>query len=199
MGIATLCPRRTAMSRKVILTLAAAATVAAASLATSSASYAHGFGGGGGGRAFGASHLAGANHFARLTHFPRLPEPRDPGHHIGLHEHHRHWAFRNGIWVEDIDVADAVDVAPAAVPGPCTCLTKNYTPTGLVVFADICTKESASAPVDNTADATQAPTTLPPVAQAPAATATPSNFAGRTYQDYLAANPQAAAQAPAKN
>ncbi len=89
-----------------------------------------------------------------------------------------------------------MDVAP----GPCTCLTKNYTPTGLVVFADICTKESASAPVDNsTADATQAPTTPPPAAQAPAATATPSNFAGRTYQDYLAANPQAATQAPAKN
>ncbi len=189
------------MSRKVILTLAVAATVAAAAFATSSASYAHGFGGGGGGggRAFGASHLAGSNHFARVNHFPRLHEPRDPGHHIGLHEHHHHWAFRNGIWVEDVDVADTVDVAPAAVPGPCTCLTKNYTPTGLVVFADICTKESASAPVDNTADATQAPTTLPPAAQAPAATATPSNFAGHTYQDYLAANPQTAAQAPAKN
>ena len=84
-----------------------------------------------------------------------------------------------------------------AAPGPCTCLTKNYTPTGLVVFADICTKESASAPVDSTADATQAPH-LAPAAQAPAATATPSNFAGRTYQDYLAANPQAAVQAPRK-
>jgi hypothetical protein len=183
------------MSRKVILTLAAAATVAAATLATSSASYARGIRFGGG--PSGPSHFASVNHFARINHFPRLHEPRDPGHHIGLHEHHRHWAFRNGIWIEvdDVDAVDTVDVAP----GPCTCLTKNYTPTGLVVFADICTKESASAPVDSSADATQAPTTPPPVAQAPAATATPSSFAGRTYQDYLAANPQAASQAPAKN
>jgi hypothetical protein len=181
------------MSRKVILTLAAAATVAVATLATSSASYARGvrFGGG----PSGPSHFASVNHFARINHFPRLHEPRDPGHNIGLHEHHRHWAFRHGIWVEveDVDAVDTVDVAP----GPCTCLTKNYTPTGLVVFADICTKESASAPVDSTADATQTPTTLPPAAEAPPAT--PSNFAGRTYQDYLAANPQAATQAPAKN
>jgi hypothetical protein len=178
------------MSRKVILALAAAATVAAAGLASSSDSYARGLrsGGGGGG--------GSASHFARVSHSPRLHEPRDPGRHIGLHEHHRHWAFRNGLWVEDVD---AVDVAPEAAPGPCTCLTNNYTPAGLVVFADICTKESASAPVDSTADATQAPTTPPPTAQAPATTATPSNFAGRTYQDYLAANPQAASQGPAKN
>jgi hypothetical protein len=188
------------MSPKVILTLATAATVAAVTLATSSASYARGPRAGGGSHFSGSSHFASANHFARISHVPRLHEPRDPGHHIGLHEHHRHWAFRNGIWIEVDDVvADTVDEAPAAAPGPCTCLTKNYTPTGLVVFADICTKESASAPVDSTADARQAPTTPPPAAQAPAATATPSNFAGRTYQDYLAANPQAAAQAPAKN
>jgi hypothetical protein len=182
------------MSAKVILTLAAAATVAAASIATSSASYAHGVRGSGGG---GGSHSSGSSHFARVSHDSRLRDPRDPGRHIGLHEHHRHWAFRNGIWIEvDEDVADAVE---AAAPGPCTCLTKTYTPAGLVVFADICTKEAASAPVDNTADATQAPTTPPPAAQAPAATATPSNFGGRTYQDYLAANPQAPGQAPAKN
>ena len=183
------------MSRKVILTLAAAATIGAAALATPSDSLARDFRSGSGG-----SHFYGASHFARVSHVPQLHESRDPDRHIGLHEHHRHWAFRNGIWVEvDEDVADAVDVAPAAAPGPCTCLTKTYTPTGLVVFADICTKESASAPVDSTADAAQAPTTPPPAAQAPAATETPSNFAGRTYQDYLAANPQAAAQTPAKN
>jgi hypothetical protein len=183
------------MSRKVILTLAVAATVAAAALATSSASYARGarFGGG----PSGPSHFASANHFARVNHFARLRDPRDPGRHIGLHEHehHHHWAFRNGVWIEIEDV-DTVDVA---APGPCTCLTKTYTPTGLVVFADICTKEAASASVDNTADATQGPTTPPPASQPTGATATPSNFAGRTYQEYLAANPQAATQAPAKN
>jgi len=199
------------MSGKVILALAAAATVAAAVLAYPSDSYARGVRSGGGGGGGGGSHFSGASHFARVSHDSRLRDPRDPGRHIGLHEHHRHWAFRNGIWLEVDDdvVADVVDVAPAAAPGPCTCLTKTYTPAGLVVFADICTKEAASALVDSTADATQAPTTLPlasqapsappPAAQAPAATATPSNFAGRTYQDFLAANPQAAVQAPAKN
>ena len=35
-----------------------------------------------------------------------------------------------------------------ATPGPCTCLTKGYTPEGMVVFKDQCTKEMASAPVD---------------------------------------------------
>jgi hypothetical protein len=179
------------MSRKVILTLAAAATVAAATLATSSASYARGFGPGGG-HVSGPSHFASVNHFARVNHIPRLSDPRDPGRHIGLHEHHHHWAFRNGVWVEAEDV-EAVDTVDVAAPGPCTCLTKNYTPTGLVVFADICTKESASAAVDGSADATQVPTT-PVAASAVPMSVVPTapNYAGRTYEDYLAANPQSA-------
>jgi hypothetical protein len=73
------------------------------------------------------------------------------------------------------------------------CLTKSYSPSGLVVFADVCTKESASASVygNASAAATQVPTT--PVA----ATAVPMSvvpttpdYAGRTYEDYLAMNPQ---------
>ena len=60
------------------------------------------------------------------------------------------------------------------VAGPCTCLTKDYTPEGQVVFKDLCTKEMASAPVDG------AP------AQASEVQA-PTNFAGKTYQDYQAA------------
>lgn len=63
-------------------------------------------------------------------------------------------------------------------PGPCTCLWKGYTPEGTVVFKDLCTQEMASAPV----------------ADAPAQASevqTPGNFAGKSYKDYLAANPQA--------
>ncbi len=69
--------------------------------------------------------------------------------------HHGHWIFRGGRWiVVDPVVADAgPDVAPAAPvvapvasSGPCTCLTKSYTADGLVMFADVCTKEAASAP-----------------------------------------------------
>ena len=37
----------------------------------------------------------------------------------------------------------------AAAPR-CTCLTKEYTQDGLVVFQDVCTKEVASAPIGNT-------------------------------------------------
>ncbi len=64
-----------------------------------------------------------------------------------------------------------------------------------MVFADACIKESASASVaaSYSASATQVPTT--PVA----ATAVPMSvvpttpdYAGRTYEDYLAANPQLA-------
>ena len=106
--------------------------------------------------------------------------------------------FRFGRWIV---VDDVVEEAPAIVtaptPGPCTCLTKNYTPSGLVVFADVCTKESASASVYSSSDASQAPTT-PVAATAVPMTVVPTtpSYAGRTYDDYLAANPQAANPAP---
>jgi hypothetical protein len=114
------------------------------------------------------------------------------------HHHHHHWVFRDGVWVVFDDVTE--EVVPAEVddgpaPGPCTCLTKTYTPSGLVVFADVCTKESASASVygNASAQATQVPTT-PVAATAVPMSVVPTNpdYAGRTYEDYLAANPQAA-------
>jgi hypothetical protein len=96
--------------------------------------------------------------------------------------------------------------AVAATPGPCTCLTKTYTQDGLVVFADVCTNEAASARVDGTAaDITPLPTPepkasdatpLPPADSKVAAASqapTSTNYAGRTYKDFLAAS-QAAAQ-----
>jgi len=213
------------MSRKTILTLASAATLAVAMLASQSADArgfgGGGFGGGGGGRGFGgggfASHSIGRGGnigMARVTGRvgrPIIPilNPGRPGHpgfpHWGFHHHdHGHWVFRFGRWIV---VDDVVEEAPAIVtapaPGPCTCLTKNYTPSGLVVFADVCTKESASASVYSSSDASQAPTT-PVAATAVPMTVVPTtpNYAGRTYDDYLAANPQAAnpaPQAPQKN
>jgi hypothetical protein len=97
-----------------------------------------------------------------------------PGMHGHYHWHH--WAHYDHIYVRPVSYA-----VRTTTPGPCTCLTKNYTPDGKVVFADLCTKESASAPVDGTDDHAQ-------VEQGPA------NMAGQTYQDYLKANPQAQAQ-----
>src|SRR5580704_13264645 len=159
-------PRRTTMSRKTILTLASAATLAVAVLASQSADArgfgGGGFGGGGGGRGFGGGGFAsrsiggggmGMARFSGRVGRPIIPilNPGHPGHpgfpHWGFHHHdHGHWVFRFGRWIV---VDDVVEEAPAIVtaPGPCTCLTKNYTPSGLVVFADVCTKESASASV----------------------------------------------------
>ncbi|MBV9346409.1 MAG: hypothetical protein JO245_00370 [Pseudolabrys sp.] len=69
-----------------------------------------------------------------------------------------------------------------AVVGTCNCLTKDYTPEGLVVFQDLCTKEVAKAPVAGIELKT---------GDVPAST----NFAGKTYEDYLAATQAHAAAA----
>jgi hypothetical protein len=202
------------ISRKVIIALAAAAALAAPLLG-SSASYARGgFGGGGmhfsggGGMHFAAGRVGGGRvigHRAfpiRVGRVGRIVHPIFPRHPLHpiwigrLHHHHWHWVFRGGHWIDVDDVAavDATPVTPAVAPGPCTCLTKTYTQTGLVVFADICTKESASAPAtDDTADASQAPSTPVPAQATPVAEVpTAPNYAGKTYEDYIAANPQSA-------
>jgi hypothetical protein len=210
------------MSRTIILSLAAAATIAAASLASGAAD-ARGFGGGGmgGGRSFGGGgHFSNAGHMttSRSVGHNRLAtnntgrgghpghpgKPGRPGHFA--HHHHHHWIFRDGVWVDFDDgyggFADELVATPT--PGPCTCLTKTYTQDGLVVFADVCTKEAASARIDGgAADVTPLPPAGPkasnatpvPPAESKAADAsqapTSTNYAGRTYQDFLAATQSA--------
>ena len=195
------------MSRKLTLSLAlaTAAMIAAASLASSSAE-ARGFGSGMGGAgrahlAFGGGHglNGGRGNGGRLIpilnpgrgghgdHPGRGPDR--PGHWV--FHNHGHWVFRGGRWLilgEPGFVGGAVDAPiaePASALGPCTCLTRTYTDNGLVVFADMCTKEAASAPVDGTANVTCAP--APDKSSDSSQTAAPSNYAGLTYQDYLAA------------
>jgi hypothetical protein len=100
------------------------------------------------------------------------------------------------MWADYAQPVAAYSAPAVSTPGPCTCLTKSYTQDGMVVFADLCTKESAAAPVDGrSADATppQGPSSPPiPPAEDKASDAAPmqnpSNFAGRTYKDFLAAN-----------
>jgi hypothetical protein len=199
------------MSRKTLISIAAAATVAVATLASQAAdARSFGTGGfGGGGRTFGGG--ATGMHFTGHTVTPGVTPmvlPRGPGHpiipiipvghpghpgHPWIFPHHHghvHWVFREGRWIVLDDVV--VEEQVVAAPGPCTCLTKTYTPSGLVVFADVCTKESASAPVGSHADATEVPTS-PVAATAVPMSVVPTapNYAGRTYEDYLAANGQA--------
>jgi hypothetical protein len=205
------------MSRKAILSLATA-TIIAVGLASTAAD-ARGFGGGSGGGHFasarslgGGSHLAGRGNVGRLATLNpgrggRGGHPGHPGH-GGLHGHHHHRIFRNGIWIDVDGYADGyVDAPVIATPGPCTCLTKTYTTDGLVVFADVCTKEAASARVDGTAGAIEVPTdgkatsssNAPVDNKAMVQQPTSPNYAGRTYAEFLGANSQAASQAAQKN
>ena len=201
------------MSRKILFTLATAATIAAAATLASSAADAHGFGGGGfggghfggggfsRGGGFGGSHFSGARFGGRgfATVHPRGPRG-GWGHPIRWTHYHNHrWFWRDGRWIVlDGEVGGYDAPAPVAAPGPCTCLTKTYTQDGLVVFADVCTKEAASARVDGadvtpkSSDATPVPPpppnaavdSKPDVSQAP----TSNNYAGKTFKDFLAAN-----------
>ena len=141
------------MSRKSIISFLAVGVLAAAMLASGAAS-AHSGGGGGGHGGHGGGH---------------------PGGHWGHWGHYHHYVhFHDRVYVRPVSYA-----VRTSTPGPCTCLTKNYTPEGRVVFQDLCTKEMASASADGSSDQTQNE-------QGPA------NMAGQTYQDYLKANPQAA-------
>jgi hypothetical protein len=107
-------------------------------------------------------------------HRPPHIRPHLPQHQVHRHPHWR-YTWRHGYY------RPVGYVARVAEPGPCTCLWKGYTPEGAVVVKDLCTQEVASAPVVG----------------APAQSSevqAPGNFAGKSYQDYLAANPQAEPQ-----
>jgi hypothetical protein len=142
-------PKERAMSRKIILSLVAAATLAGAALSSGNAD-------------------------AMIRQIGGHPNGH-PNFHWRFHDNRHFVRWHNHFWVRPVGYA--VRGVEAVQPSPCTCLTKNYTPEGQVVFADICTKESASAPVAGSSEQTQADA--------------PANYAGQTYQDYLKANPQA--------
>ena len=150
------------MSRKIILALAAVATLAGTALVSGNAD------------AMVLHRVGGNNPGHPVLH------PGHPGHF-----HYRHWVrWHKHIWVRPVGyvVRDTATVQP----GPCTCLTKNYTPEGMVVFQDLCTKEMASAPVDGVND------------QASAVQG-PTSYAGQTYEDYLKVHPEAKQPGAKKN
>ena len=86
---------------------------------------------------------------------PRLPRPH-------WHVHVRY----PRIWVAPRPViVGAVTPLVTPVVSRCTCLTKEYTQDGLVVFQDVCTKELASAPIGNTQTQLQLPAQQAPTTQ----------------------------------
>jgi hypothetical protein len=64
---------------------------------------------------------------------------------------HWHVHYRPRFWYPPVVAAPAVIAAPTyavsrPVAGPCTCLSKEYTPEGAVLFKDRCTNEMAMNP-----------------------------------------------------
>jgi hypothetical protein len=138
-------------------------------------------------RKFILSLAVGALAAASLVSGAAFAKGNHNGNHNGGHNghphfhHHVYWKHHHErVYVRPIGYA-----VRAVEPGPCTCLTKNYTPEGIVVFQDLCTKEMASAPVNGSDQAQAEPG--------------PASYAGQTYQDYLKANPQAAPAETKKN
>ena len=167
--------------RNITLALAAIASIGIATLVTSTSADAMpgGFRGKTGNvaarnvaapRHLGSPHLIGGD---RISRTPRMigrdPISRTPRF---VNRHHPNWCRFNGrcnihvrwnrpwIYAAPVVAASSYAVAPsyAAAPAPrCTCLTKEYTQDGLVVFQDVCTKEAASAPVGSTQAQQRAP------------------------------------------
>ena len=129
--------------------LALAAVVALGTTAlTSTSAEAHGKGFHGGGKGFHGGHFHkghghGHGHFHKHHHHGH-------GH---FHRHHRHvhwhghWRHRHIYYPRPVVYA-ARPVVYSAAPtvNRCTCLTKEYTPEGAVLFKDICTNEAAINP-----------------------------------------------------
>ena len=87
-------------------------------------------------------------HF-RVSHVRHGGHFRHGGHHL-RHRHvhwHGHWRYRHYYYPRPVDVRRRAAVyAAAPVVNRCTCLTKEYTPEGAVLFKDICTNEAAINP-----------------------------------------------------
>jgi len=141
------------LRKSTLLAVAASAALGFAMLSPITAS-AHGGGGhGGGGHGGGGMHGGGGH--GGGGHWG--------GHGHGGHVHfHGHYRWRVGYYHRPIRYARPVvyggyTVARPITPGPCTCLTKEYTPEGAVVFKDRCTNEEAMNPPPTQTGELQAP------------------------------------------
>jgi hypothetical protein len=125
-------------------TFLAIAAVAALGLATFSASEAsaRGHGGGGGMHSGGGMHGGHGGGGMRGGH--------GGGRHVGYRPHrHPHWHVRyhRPIWYPGVRTVGYTVARPVlTTQGPCTCLSKEYTPDGRVLFKDVCTNEAAINP-----------------------------------------------------
>ena len=119
--------------KSTLLAVAASAALGLAMLAPVSASAKGGHGGGHGGGGHG---MHGGGHHGH-----------GGGHHVHRRHHHPHWHVRwhRPIWYGVRPVYTAYSTRIVS-PGPCTCLSKEYTPEGAVLFRYRCTNEAAMNP-----------------------------------------------------
>lgn len=94
----------------------------------------------------------GGNHGPGLRRIVRIPPRWCPDHHC----RHWYWGWRRHYWIAPV-VATGIATTYAAAPSwnRCTCLSKEYTPEGAVVFKDTCTNEMAMNPPDASGPAPQ--------------------------------------------
>jgi hypothetical protein len=146
--------------KSITLALAAAVSLGAFALSSSTASAFHSAGGG----SFHAGSGGGGQKFGGGLHVNSKPFVTGirimPGKVTGIvikpnFNHHWHWPrwyWWRHTWARPYWIAPAIAAggvaAYATTPttNRCTCLTKEYTPQGQVVFKDVCTNEMAMNP-----------------------------------------------------
>jgi hypothetical protein len=124
--------------KSTLLAVAASAALGLAMLAPTSASAMRGGGGHGGGGMHGGGGGMHGGHGGggRIGHIG----------HIGHHHPHWHVRYHRPIWYGVRTVGYAGYTVARPVAGPCTCLSKEYTQDGRVLFKDLCTNEAAINP-----------------------------------------------------
>jgi hypothetical protein len=151
----------------IMLALAATVSLGAFALSSSDASaFGRSFGGGGAQAGGGGLHLGGGARFSGLhsnPHFVTGIKINKPwptfNHHVHFGPRWWFWrhAWRRPYWIAPViatgGVATAATYASTPATSTCTCLTKQYTPQGAVVFKDVCTNEMAMNPPANASPA----------------------------------------------
>ena len=143
------------ITRKTALAFAAFLALGSMALVSNEAS-ARSFGHGGGFSKGGFAKVGGGMKFGGGFKHPGFKHPgfkhpgfKHPDWKFGKHHHHWKWryGFRRHYWVAPV-VATGIATRYVAQPtwNRCSCLTKEYTPEGVVVFKDLCTQEMAMNP-----------------------------------------------------
>jgi hypothetical protein len=136
--------------RSTFLAVAASAVLGLAMLSVTEASARGHGGGGGGGGMHGGGHGGGMHGGGHGGGMRMVGGRGHHGGHEGHRPHHRHphWHVRyhRPIWYGVRTVGYTYGATATRVAGPCTCLSKEYTQDGRVLFKDLCTNEAAINP-----------------------------------------------------